>query len=213
MTTTVYFDLDGTLLDYETPFDTWFERTVPVEATAAITETFGSNLTASLDSFEPDPYERAFEVVCNEYGIDADPEALATTFVDTEVAATRVAPSVRRLVASVAERHQSGILTNGNETVQRRKVETHGLDELVDEIVVSEEVGARKPDAGIFETAKERLPADAFVFVGDSYETDIVPAQEHGFETVYVGDDHRPDATVAAANTEALASLLRPLVG
>lgn len=166
----------------------------------------------ALDGFESDPYRRAFESVCREYGVEGDPEALAAAFLRTEVDATRLAPSVRRLLEAVAERHRVGILTNGDGAVQRRKAEAHGLDEMVDAVVVSGDVGARKPEAEMFETAKARLPADAFVLVGDSYETDIVPARENGFETAYVGDEHRPAATVTAADTEALASLLRPLV-
>ncbi|SFR66474.1 HAD family hydrolase [Halogeometricum limi] len=210
MTTSVYFDLDGTLLTYATPFSAWFEQSVPGETTAEMTETFSDELTDALDAFEPNPYERAFETVCEQYALDTPPEMLAASFVRTECIASRVAPSVRRLVETVSARHQTGVLTNGNETVQRRKLQMHGLEKWVDALVVSSEVGAKKPDARMFEAAKERLPADAFVYVGDSYDTDVSPAQEHGFETVYVGDEHRP-STVTVRDTESLAALLLPL--
>jgi len=93
--------------------------------------------------------------------------------------------------------------------MQRRKLEEHGLDDLADAVVISNEVGVRKPNPQIFETAKERLPAESYLYVGDTFEEDIAPAREGGFETVYIGDD-RPDAPVSARRTAALASLLLP---
>lgn len=97
-----------------------------------------------------------------------DPAAMAEEYVDREVEATRVPPAVRRLVETVAERHPTGILTNGDGRVQRRKAAAHGLDGLVDTVVVSNDLGIRKPDRGIFREAVDRLPADTHVYVGDT---------------------------------------------
>jgi putative hydrolase of the HAD superfamily len=57
-----------------------------------------------------------------------------------------------------------------------------GLGGLVDHIVVSAEIGARKPDPVIVEAALRRLrsPAGKALMVGDSLETDIAAAQAAG---------------------------------
>lgn len=212
MMTSVYFDLDGTLVSYALPFAAWFDQSVPTETTAEMRDSFSDALEAALDAYASHPYERAFETVCEEYDLIGRPEVLAAAFVRIEVTSARVAPQVRNLLGILSRRHDIGVLTNGNETVQRRKLQVLGLDKWVDELVVSSEVEARKPQAEMFETAKERLPADTFVLVGDDYEGDIVPAREHGFETVYVGADDEPDATVTAEDTEALATLLLALL-
>jgi putative hydrolase of the HAD superfamily len=63
-----------------------------------------------------------------------------------------------------------------------------GLGGLVDQIVVSAEVGAKKPDPAIVETALRRLrcPAEKALLVGDSPETDVAGAQAAGVRAVLV---------------------------
>ena len=212
MTTTVYFDLDGTLIDYTTPFADIFGQTLPVDASEEMTDTYFAEVLSGITQVEENPYRRAFEIVRREYDLDVNPETVAETYIEKEAAATHTLPSVKQLVERVATQHQTGILTNGDGRMQRQKLENHGLAELVDTVIVSNEVGSRKPDQDIFEEAKKRLPAETFVYVGDTFEEDIVPAIEAGFRTVYVGEDHRPDAPVAASGTEELAELLLPLI-
>jgi putative hydrolase of the HAD superfamily len=70
----------------------------------------------------------------------------------------------------------------------RRILGDIGLGGLVDEIVVSAEVGAAKPDPAIYEAALRRLrsPARRTLFVGDSPETDIAGAVGAGLHAVLV---------------------------
>ena len=81
-----------------------------------------------------------------------------------------------------------GVVTDGLVDAQREKIVVCGLEGLVDFVVISEEVGVRKPDRGIFEAALKRASAMPFevVYVGDSWCSDIVPAHECGFKTVWL---------------------------
>jgi putative hydrolase of the HAD superfamily len=70
--------------------------------------------------------------------------------------------------------------------VLRGDIERAGLTGLLDTIVISSEVGMRKPDPGIFRVALEHLgvePHDA-MFVGDRLETDVQGAANLGMTTV-----------------------------
>jgi putative hydrolase of the HAD superfamily len=212
MTTSVYFDLDGTLLNYSTPFSELFGQTLPTDATDGMIETYSEQVLTGISQVEDKPYQRAFDAVCEQYDLDLDPERLAAEYIEKEATATRIPHTVRQLVESVAVRHQTGILTNGDGRMQRRKIEEHGLDEFVDTIIVSNEIGARKPNQEIFERAKERLPAEVFVYIGDTFEEDIIPAREAGFKTVYVGEETHSDVSVATRGTEELAALHLPLI-
>jgi putative hydrolase of the HAD superfamily len=213
VTTAVYFDLDGTLLAWSRSFSDLFAAVYPGEATDAALDTFGTRLRAELEAAAEDPFATAFGAVCDECAVDADPADLAASFVRAEVEATRLRPSARRLLRAVAGRHRVGVLTNGAANVQRRKVEHHGLADLLDAVVVSGAVGAAKPDDAIFAAARERLPAETHVYVGDSHEEDVAPALANGFEAVYVGGDTGPETPVAARDLDDLASVLVPLLG
>lgn len=212
MTTSVYFDLDETLLEYTTSFPELFAQTVPTAVTEAMIETYSERVLTGISRVEDSPYQRAFDAVCEQYALDLDTESLAAEYIDREASATRISRTVRQLVKAVAVRHKTGILTNGDGRMQRRKLEEHGLDELMDTVVISNEVGARKPDQEIFDQAKDRLPADVFVYIGDTFEEDIIPAREAGFKTVHIGGTTHPDASVATSGTEKLAGLLLPLI-
>ncbi|SDF27176.1 putative hydrolase of the HAD superfamily [Halorubrum xinjiangense] len=212
MKTSVYFDLDGTLLNYSTPFSELFVQTLPTDATEEMIETYSEQVLTSITQVEDEPYQRAFDAVCEQYDLDLDTERLAAEYIEKEASSTHIPHTVRQLVASIAVRHQTGILTNGDGRMQRRKIEEHGLDEFVDTVIVSNEIGTRKPNREIFEAAKERLPAEVFVYIGDTFEEDITPAREAGFETVYVGEEPHPDTSVASRGTEELATLLLPLI-
>lgn len=212
MTTTVYFDLDGTLLEYTVPFADLVARTLPANPSDGAVETFSAEVLAGIRNVEVNPYERAFRTVVEEFDLDGEPTSLAVDFVENEAAATRLLPGAKRLVTAISAHSRTGILTNGDGRMQRRKIEAHSLEQLVDAVLVSNEVGARKPDPEIFEVAKDELPADSYVYVGDTFEQDILPARKAGFVTAYVGEDRRAGATVNARRTEDLAALLCPLL-
>jgi putative hydrolase of the HAD superfamily len=98
---------------------------------------------------------------------------------DRMLSATRLfddaGPVIRRLRAAGL---RTGIVTNGYTALQSRKVQQHGLDDLVDFVLISEQAGVHKPDKAIFDKALELagvLPEQA-IFVGDSPASDIAGA-------------------------------------
>jgi putative hydrolase of the HAD superfamily len=65
-------------------------------------------------------------------------------------------------------------------------LERQGIAERVDAIVLSSEVGKRKPHPAIFERALSELDVDASValFVGDRLEADVLGAARIGMKTI-----------------------------
>lgn len=81
-----------------------------------------------------------------------------------------------------------GIVTNGSPK-QRETIAATGLAELTGCVLISEEVGSRKPGATIFMKAVQRLGLDVsrdVLFVGDNPIADIQGAQEAGLSTAWL---------------------------
>ena len=79
-----------------------------------------------------------------------------------------------------------GVISNFQHAPHVRKVlRRHGLLKILDAVVISGEVHARKPDPEIFKIALERLgtQAEETLFVGDDPERDIRGAASVGMQT------------------------------
>lgn len=92
------------------------------------------------------------------------------------------------VVETIKRRARVGLVTNGPSAIQRNKIQRLGIVELFPFVLVSEEVGAWKPDPVIFRRALELGEADASeaVYVGDSPEHDVAGARAAGLRSVWV---------------------------
>ncbi len=71
-----------------------------------------------------------------------------------------------------------GLVTNGKTRNQTDKVVSSGIAEFFDTIVISDSVGVKKPDSGIFDIALSNLGAHASesLFIGDHQVNDYLGA-------------------------------------
>jgi HAD superfamily hydrolase (TIGR01549 family) len=103
--------------------------------------------------------------------------------------AARLAPGVRESLSRLATQYKLGLVTNGTGVTQRAKLRALSLDTLLDPIIISEEVGLRKPDAKIFALAIAgwSIAPASVLFVGDDPVSDIAGATAAGLRTLRVG--------------------------
>lgn len=207
MTTAIYFDCDGTLLTFEDEYAELFAtacdrvgiHTDPEPLSASYSERFFE----AFDAFHPEPYLEGTRAAFEEHDVDVDPTRFVDALLAVEIAGTVVDGGAHEALDQFDDDVRLGVLTNGVAAVQRQKLERHDLFERFDAFLPSYEVGAHKPSPEIFEAARERLPADEHVYVGDSLEADIRPAHEAGFLPVHV--DRTSEAGVAIDHLETLA--------
>lgn len=80
-----------------------------------------------------------------------------------------------------------GICTDLTVHIQHRKIRKLGINEYIDAIVTSEEVGVEKPDFKIYDKILEKLeiiPKEA-LFVGDCLKKDVVGPMEYGMKALW----------------------------
>ena len=80
-------------------------------------------------------------------------QEITTMYVSSYPAANTPVAGAKLATTELAKRFQLGVISNGSPDVQYRKLETLGIKDLFSCIVLSEEIGIRKPDAGIFQKA------------------------------------------------------------
>ena len=115
-----------------------------------------------------------------------------------------------RLLERAKTRYRLGIVSNfyGNLAGLLKEA---GLMGFLDVVVDSNRVGAQKPDPEIFRLALSQLDllARQVIFVGDSYERDMIPSRELGMKTIWLMGPNS-DA-IAASEVDACISSLSEL--
>lgn len=124
------------------------------------------------------------------------------------VQARRSVSGAAALLARVRERATVVIVSNNILDEQQQKLRQCGLDALIDDLVVSEEVGVSKPDPKIFEVALERAGAtkEEAVMFGDSWSADITGARRAGMRAIWFNRHGaaRPEPAADVAEVRAL---------
>ena len=99
------------------------------------------------------------------------------------------------LLRALGERSRLAVVSNFDYTPTALDIlDRAGVTGLFEAIVVSDEVGWRKPHPAIFAHALERLqvsPSEA-LFVGDRADIDVVGAQRAGMHAVWINRDAQP---------------------
>lgn len=100
----------------------------------------------------------------------------------------RLLPGAAELVRYLASKYPLTVVSNGFVEVQYYKIAHSGLQDCFQHVVLSEEVGIQKPQAGIFEEALRRgkLSAEDVLMIGDSYGSDIQGAKNAGIDQMWI---------------------------
>lgn len=130
------------------------------------------------------------------------------------LAAAVVCPRGRReLIDGLRRDYRVGLVSNFDHASTAHAVlARNGLTELLDPIVISDDVGVRKPGSRIFEIACEALGVDPSrcLYVGDSYGPDVEGATGAGLQVVWIdsGDESHAPALGKIADVSELPAWL-----
>ena len=192
------FDLDDTLLDFRASERLSFQRTLsemgidlPLAPLHAIYQRENAKLWRLLEQGGIDKETlktERFRLTFAEAGIDADATAAAhhyLQFLPETVVLIEGAEALCKLLSSIGE---IGIITNGIESVQSRRIARSGLADMLSFVATSEACGHAKPDVRFFEYSASRFKgfnkAQALI-VGDRLEADILGGNRYGIHSCW----------------------------
>ena len=124
-------------------------------------------------------------------------------------------PGAEELCAYLAAKYRLAIVTNGIAKVQRPRFEASPIRRHFGAIVISEEVGAAKPQPAIFERACEAmgvLDKSRVLMIGDSLSSDIAGGAAYGIDTCWLNTSGSA-AAAAMAKVPTPTYVVRDLAG
>lgn len=147
-----------------------------------------------------------FETALVEMGADADDAAriareMAAVHMDSLARAVVCPPGRRDLLLRLAARRPLALLSNFDDTATAwRVLREAGIDDCFRAVVISDDVGLRKPTRAIFEDTCARLGVvpGACLHVGDTLVEDIHGATGAGLASVWIHPDPRAESPALA---------------
>ncbi len=205
----IYFDLDDTLLDH---------RDAEANALADIHSHFELFDEVELDELvevyrrinktQWERYGRGelgrrelqrnrFEFTLKELGLDTSSfDEIGSRYMNYYRSHWSWIDGAREAYDAIRRKFDTGILTNGFTETQKMKFQQFGLYESARHLVISEEVGILKPEAGIFEYATRLagcLP-DEILYIGDSYNSDVIGGTSYGWNVAWFRSNGSTDS-------------------
>ncbi len=161
--------------------------------------------------------EQRFQRLCELLAVSPD-SLLIRRMLDAHAArladALELPDEHRAVLEGLTRRFRLALITNFDHAPTVRLVlKREGLEDTFDAVIISAEVGWRKPHPRIFQAALDRLgtAAAAMLFVGDDLDADVRGAQALGIEAVWLNTAGLPcpaGAPIPAATLTRLPDLL-----
>jgi putative hydrolase of the HAD superfamily len=133
---------------------------------------------------------KRFEFTFWDMGIEAVEHIsmqLSNDYVSAAPRRNHLFPDAFEVLEYLAAKYALHIITNGFHEAQFVKLDGTGIRKFFKNIIISEHVGFKKPDANIFYYALEsaKAKAEECIMIGDGLEVDVLGAQKAGWDAVF----------------------------
>lgn len=129
-----------------------------------------------------------FEAFCRHYGFGVDVSRLAVGYTDALATKGYLISGALEVCRTLSAHCKLYIITNGIATVQRGRFEPSPLRAFVQELFISEELGAEKPHSAYFDAVAAGIPdfdRKKALVVGDSLSSDMRGGANAGIDTCW----------------------------
>jgi 2-haloacid dehalogenase len=209
------FDLDDTLLDFKASEQLSFVRTMQAlgldegidvlfpryqAINIALWREFETG-AVSKDFLKVERFRRTFA----QNALDLDPAAASHLYLESLSDTVVLIDGAKQVCAALSAIGEVGIVTNGVEHIQTRRIASSGLKDHISFVSTSEACGHAKPDSRFFDYATKMARAFAHmdtVIVGDRLDADILGANRFGIDSCWFNPDGAANASEAVPTCE-----------
>lgn len=161
------------------------------EPTADLYHRINDNLWKALERREITLDElkiARFRKLISALGLSIQSEAMAASFINNLSEQAQLMPGAVRFCQMVSAKMPIYLVTNGIAAIQRGRLEKSAVAPYISDIIISEEVGARKPDPKMLEAALEKagIQKEKAIMLGDSITADIPAAIGAGVDSILI---------------------------
>ena len=194
---TILFDVDGTLLDFDAA-----ER----DGLSQVLLSQGLQMTERMSACYHrinDGYWKAYErgeitkdqIMGNRFtdffktlNMTVDGDALEQKFRNELNNSAVLLEGAIEICRYLKEKYRMYVVTNGVSVTQYKRLAASGLDQYFDDIFVSEDAGSQKPQKEYFEYCFSRIPdagPEDMLIIGDTLSSDIKGGNVAGIDTCW----------------------------
>ena len=202
--TWLLFDADGTLFDYDRAEHLALERTLAhfgfamAPGTLPAYRRVNGQMWAAFEQGTISSVElrvRRFELLFAETGLPIAPAAFSDLYLQNLSQVSELLPGAQEVVQALYGRYKLAVVTNGLRDVQRPRLQRSTIGKYFAQLIISEEVGAAKPDPAYFEAAFQRIgnpPKAEVLLIGDNWSSDIEGGTRYGLDTCWFNPNGQP---------------------
>lgn len=193
----ILFDADGTLFDFDKAEEYALEKALLFfhidyekehlkhyrDVNKAIWAEFENELI-TVEDLKTERFRRYFVRV----GLELEPIDFSKYYMNYLSEAHFLLEGAMDLLTYLHKKYKLVLITNGLSTIQRSRLKLSSLNQFFDHIVISEEIGISKPNAGIFEHSLKLVHHSnkhTALMVGDNLKSDILGGINFGIDTCW----------------------------
>ncbi len=160
---------------------------------------------------------KRFEMLAERFSLSCDVRCLSQSYISHLSEKTCLIDGAQELLSALFGKARMYIVTNGVARVQRRRYELSEISQYFEDIFISEEIGADKPDPAFFEHVSSRIEdfsSEDALIIGDSLTSDISGGIAFGIDTCWFSPKGADSGNIRPAYTvRALADVLDIVLG
>ena len=203
---TFIFDVDDTVYDQLIPFRNAFHQIIGEVSKDQIDRLYRLNRKRSDELFEQSETgalpKKEMQMMRIQYACEQEEMAIndekALAFqkaYENEQQKITLYPEIEELMNRLSQSgHELALLTNGAVLHQQKKIDQLGLGKWIaeDQMFISGALGKMKPDVAAFKLVESALTQvnDRPIYIGDSFESDIVGGKRAGWTVIWLNARH-----------------------